>query len=862
MNALVHLVAAVALVSWATTTFAAADDDGPMLADAGGLSLPTYGLQAINAAHGGAASHVELAGLRIDDREQADGIGIVRDGGRTRIALETLLETLGFTARRDGPDARVDTPLGTARIGLGDCLRQAGGHFCAIDRVAAAMALDIAFDAAEFSVRVRTAWPRDAATIPAGDGLPADIAAPRASFSYARTSVDYRHGNGSDGFLGSGEFGGGLGDGYWRSAWFDDGTGRRGLYDYAWITQHGNTRALVGHQVMGLDPLLPSFDLLGAQGVWTNAPQSIFADTLGSRRLVSERVMPERALHGEGPPGGRAELRIGGVLVDSTVIPLSGRYTLDAPGPRNDPLAVVQVLLYERAFDSVPVRVEDRSFQTGDRLLADGAVVQFAGLGVQGNPLGDSTLRNRLDDRGAGFWQVRYGVGSALTLEAAVQQSEEGRYAIGGAHVGLGGFGTLSALVGRNDNGDGALRVQTEGQRRQWFWRGYLQDEDARYRYPDADLAGERSLRYAETGWIGRRWMLSVIGREEQDLATGRTIDYIKPALSVQPIDTLSLSVRPDSDGDYGWLARWTPTPRLYLNAYRDADRDQLEAQWTLPRDTRVVAGWVNEEAFGQRHSLVGYRDRAGARNWHYGAGVLEADHAFGWLLEAGTELGSGSTLSAQALDDPLVRNSGGGGMTMWVNLTIDLVNTGSGFTRAAWRADYSVRGAVAGRLVLPPTRAGETLGGIPVRVDGNVRATTDAHGRFHVGDLEPGVHQVELDDENLPLDFTPARRSTRVEVAAGRATSVRFALEARVGLARRALGPDGKARAGIVVRLLDADGRELARQASDAWGFYRFSELLPGRYRLLADGTSAAATRTVDLVDQHVFDQDLVVSP
>ena len=858
MNALARLVAALALVSWSATTSAA--DDGPLLAEAGALSLPTYGLQAITAAHDGAARRVELAGLRIDGREQAEGIGIVRDGERTRIALETLLDVLGFGARRDGADARVDTPLGTARIRLGDCLSQAGGHFCAIDRLAADMALDIVFEAAEYSVRVRTAWPRDAVAAAAGSDVPADIAAPRASFSYARTSLDYRHGNGDDGFLGSGEFGGGLGDGYWRSAWFDDGTGRRGLYDYAWITQRGNTRALVGHQVMGLDPLLPSFDLLGAQGVWTNAPQAIFADTLGSRRLVSERVLPERALHGDGPPGGRAELRIDGVLVDSTVIPLSGRYVLDGPGPRNDPLAVVQVHLYERAFDSVPLRVEDRSFQTGDRLLADGAIVQFAGLGVQGNPLGDSTLRNRLDGHGAGFWQARYGIAPALTLEAAVQHSEEGGYAIGGAHVGLGGFGTLSALVGRNDNGDGALRVQTEGQRRQWFWRGYLQDEDAGYRYADAN--GERSLRYAETGWIGHRWMLSVIGRQEQDLATGRTLEFVKPALSVQPIDTLSLSVRPDSDGDYGWLARWTPTPRLYVNAYRDADRDQLEAQWSLPRDTRVVAGWVNEETLGQRHSLVGYRDRAGARNWHYGAGVLEADHAFGWLLEAGTELSAGSTLSAQALDDPLVRNSGGGGMTMWVNLTIDLVNTGSGFTRAAWRADYSSKGAVAGRLVLPPARTGESLAGVPVRIDGSVRATTDAQGRFHVGDLDAGVHEVALDDENLPLDFTPARRVVRVEVGAGRATSVRFALESRIGLAGRALGLDGKARAGVVVRLLDADGHELARQASDTWGFYRFSELLPGRYRLTTDGTPTPATRTVDLVDQHVFDQDLVVPP
>ncbi len=844
------LLAALALVP----AFAAADeDDGALLADASSLPLPTYGMQALTRSASD-QPRVEFAGLAVNGNEHADGIGIVREGARTRVGLEALLAALGLSARRDGADARLQTPLGHARVALGNCLAIHGAHFCDVQALGKALALEILFDRGEYLVRVRSAWTDSAATATPKPPV-ADVEAPLASFSYARSRLDYRHDEHGDNFYGSGEFGGGLGDGYWRSAWFQDGSGRRGLYDYAWIRQRGNTRTLLGHQVMGLDPLLPGFDLLGAQAAWTNAPQAIFGAAPETRRLVSDRVLPDRMLRGEGPPGGRAELHVNHVLVDSTPITLDGRYVLNDSAAHVDALAVVQVHLYEHAFDSVPLRIEDRSFRTGERLLAAGTVVQFAGAGVEGNPLGDSTLGGELDGKAAGFWQMRYGVSTAVTVETTVQHAQHGSHVVGGVHLGLGGAGTLSALAGRNDDGASAVRVQTEGQRRQWFWRGYLQDEDAGYR----SGAGERELRYAESGWLGRRWMLSLVARSERDHTTGREIDYVKPALSVQPTDRLSFAVRPDSEGDYSWLARWAPAARVLLSAFGDGRREQVEAQWSPRNDTRFVAGWVREDEYGDRHSLVGYRDRHGARAWHYGAGALEADGRFGWLLEAGTQLGAGSTLSAQALDDPLQASVGGGGRTLWLNLAIDLVNTGRGFTQAGWRADYSNHGSVAGRIGLPGGRGGETLAGIPVRVDGDVRAYTDAHGRFHVGGLAPGVHRIELDDENLPIDFVPERRGMNVEVAAGRATTLRFALDLRLGVAGRTLGADGKTRAGILVRLVDAEGRELARQSSDAWGFYRFTELPPGSYHVAA---GASPQTTVELVDRHVFDQDLVVNP
>ncbi|MCB1745396.1 MAG: carboxypeptidase regulatory-like domain-containing protein, partial [Gammaproteobacteria bacterium] len=404
--------------------------------------------------------------------------------------------------------------------------------------------------------------------------------------------------------------------------------------------------------------------------------------------------------------------------------------------------------------------------------------------------------------------------------------------------------------------------IQTDGQRRNWFWRGYAQREDAGYR-GESSFAIERELHYAEAGWQDRRWAVSLVGRRERRGDGQEDFDYVKPALTAQPHDTVSFSVRPDEEGDYGYLVRWAPHARYYVNAFSDDDRDQVEFHAALPRETRMVAGWVREEHGFERRSLLAYRETGSLRRVRYGAGVLESEGRYGWLVEAGAQLGSGLYLSAQAVDDPL-EFSGNSGPTLWMNLSIDLVNTGSGFTRASYQADYSQRGSISGRLMAPPGGIDEPLEGVPIRVDGEVRAYTDSTGGFHVTGLDMGAHRLELDEENLPLDTAPARKRLGVEVAAGRSTPVQIKLERRLGFAGRVLDAEGRALAEAEVVVLDGDGEVVARSGSDSYGYFRFSELKPGRYRLqlVGEGAAVLQERTIELVDRYVFAQDLVISP
>jgi hypothetical protein len=852
--ALVAAESALGSLAWA----AADGDESRLLSDATTTAISAYSYHAISAQLGSGQPVPELAALRIDGRDDEAGITVLRRGSDTLVAVDALLAALQLPARWQTQALHVETPLGTTTIDTGQCLVLSGAAYCALADLRTLLSIDLLFDAPEFLLRVRTAWPAQRADrAPMQD--PIDVSAPRYSLSYARSQLGYQHSGDRSRLSGSGELGGGLGEGYWRSAWFQDSTGRRGLYDYAWISQVDNTRYLLGHQVLGLDPLLPSFDILGAQVAWTNRPQSLFDGAAESRRLVADRYSPNRVLRGQGPPGGRAELRVDGELRDSVTIPLTGAYAFPPLQRAVDPLSVVQVHLFEHPFDSVPTRIEDRSFSTSDRLLEQGAMLHFAGLGTQDNPLGDSLLGGALRAQGVGFWQARYGVAEALSVEAAVQRTMEGEFVLAGAHLGLGGAGTLSTLLARNGDGARALRVQTDGRRREWFWRGYTQQEDAGYR--GGGVTGERASSYAEAGLSRDWWMLSLIGRRERDDASQRDLAFVRPAVSIQPLRSLSLSVRPDSEGDYGVLARWAPTARLHFNAFRDDDSDQLEAQMQVGNDSRLVAGWVREPGFDSRQSLLGYVEPQGSRSWRFGAGVLRSGDRIGWLVEAGAELGAGSYLGAQAVDDPL---QPGQGTTLWLNLTVDLVNSGNGFVRSGQRANYSRQGSLAGRIELPAGAAGEAPRDVAIRVDGEIRTYTDASGGFHVGGLAPGVHRVELDVENLPLDTAPTAQRLGVEVAPGRSTPVRFALALRLGLVGRVLDREERGLPNAMVRLLGAEGEDMGVQATDAYGVFRFADLPPGRYRLqhLDESASALMERPLELVDTYLFDQDLRAQP
>jgi protocatechuate 3,4-dioxygenase beta subunit len=147
------------------------------------------------------------------------------------------------------------------------------------------------------------------------------------------------------------------------------------------------------------------------------------------------------------------------------------------------------------------------------------------------------------------------------------------------------------------------------------------------------------------------------------------------------------------------------------------------------------------------------------------------------------------------------------------------------------------------------------------VQVVGFGGTVTSADGSFFVGNVPPGVYEVELDPERLPLELVPVQRRFVVEVAAGTITRVDFPLRQLYGFAGQVRTTDGVGVAGARVVLLSR-GTEVASQETDAFGYFRFDQLEPGTYLLQAwRGEQKLGERPV-LLEGFLFDQDIVANP
>jgi hypothetical protein len=95
--------------------------------------------------------------------------------------------------------------------------------------------------------------------------------------------------------------------------------------------------------------------------------------------------------------------------------------------------------------------------------------------------------------------------------------------------------------------------------------------------------------------------------------------------------------------------------------------------------------------------------------------------------------------------------------------------------------------------------------------------------------------------------------------VQAGLTTRVDFTLEERFGFAGQVRNAQREGVAQLTLVLVDKAGQEVARTATDAFGYFRFDQIPPGTYRLRAVSPQGQtlAERTVEL-REFLFGQDL----
>ena len=846
----IELTLATAAVSFTKAASAARPTGNTLtLAAATTGATPDFDFFRRDRASSSQGARLELVGLVINRREEAAGLGVLREAdGQRFLPLDELAPMLAVQIIRERETIVLKSPLGRTELAVNEVLRRGDALFVAPQLLAERLAARIEWDEAELAYTVQLLW--DPRWTEADADLPLiepDTRAPGFSLSRIRGEAHVEHDKRDTRENGFTELFGRAGPGTWQTRYTRDTGGANRVTDYHWQTRRDGFAALIGHQLISGQALLSSFDLTGAQLAWSNQPERLLTP-LGDRRLVEDSVSPIRNFRGQGPPGGIAELRINGRVLERQRIRLDGEFeflNVEIPAGFVD----IRVDLFEPFALSAPVDSLDFSTRASQRLLPAGATRLFAAVGLEGNPLDD-----RVEDRdAAGLINLRQAVGENLTLEVAAQSSEDGDQTALGLVMGLSHLGVASLSAAHN-NGATATLATLDGDWRRAFWRVSLRDRDAGFR-PNIDK-DERDY-FTEVGlrnWP--LWEVSLIARER--FGPGTDVNFIKPAARLRPFQGLTLQSRPDSQGDYVHDLNW----RINRDNQLRARQDSAFRQASFVR--RWSQAWTSTASLTRDRNTDRWRASLGARwqqansfGWFVDASVLYGSDDRGFTVQTGREILPGLRFRLEARRDSLFERS----LKERGTIFRGVLSWDFGVSRAGLSRFGGSRsgGMLGGRIHGAPQHF--DLSGIGVRINGQLRGRTDTAGRFNIAGLAPGIYRVELDEENMPMELSPRNERFLVEIAAGATTSVNFGVELLLGAAGRVTDHSGHAVAGVTITLHDAKGQLRGSVETNAFGYWRVDGLPPGRYSAqIEHNGQVLARRTVVLDEEFVFGQDFQI--
>lgn len=804
----------------------------------------------------GAAPELAISSIILNGQDlRSDAVVAFSGPGKeTYIDLAEFTQALGLELSEHENHYLIETPIGFATLAP-HVLRQLDGRaMVELSVLGRHLASDVIFDASEYAVQVDVPWPLDepvpsAEIVRPSGAAESDIDAPTASVSFVRTEYLQRFENGSDTSSIVSDVGGSLFDGYWQVRVRDYLENDPFIEDYIWLQSGRQHRFLLGNQTVGLDPLLQGFEFTGAQAAWTNRPISLFTDSVQAEQIITNQNGSIRTFTGQGPPGGRAELRIEGVPVASTIIALDGRFEFrDVELPSGN-IVNVEAWLFERGSEGVPADVLDFSGYATNRVLPAGTFLLQSGAGVDGNLIEDS--RGGLD--ATGFVSGRYAPWDEVTFNTAYQHVQGRDAALTGASVSLGSLGFISGQIAHAD-GEQAWRVEAENRQRHWFWRGFAQSQ------PDGwfDRTGDLDDVFAELGYrFNDQWQLSLVGRDFS--SADDDFEYLLPALQWRPSQSLLLIARPDFDGDYTGQAYWRVDKDNSINAF--ANQDESSVQWlnrVNGRDTLMVQV-LDRDNLGQRISTVYRRAPGGLRSLGWGLGVLFGEGELGYLAQADYEFIPGLRARAEAFRDPFSGVFGVAETVVSLSVVANFNIAGGRISRGSFRRELLDRGNISGAIDVPDAFDDRfDLAGVAVMVNNQVRTRTEDGGRFTIPFLDPGIYRVRLDLDGLPLELRPKQDGFWVEVAAGSASFVRFDTDVLLGFAGQIRDEQGCPLVAQSVDILSQQGELISQVKTSDFGYYRVDNLAPDTYRLRLSA-EPENQRDVVLTNDFQFNQDLI---
>ncbi|RUR31953.1 hypothetical protein ELY33_06995 [Vreelandella andesensis] len=794
---------------------------------------------------------LELAGLFINGNEQAMGIvHITLDDNTRRLPLDDLLPLLAIDSDAAGQSVKLTTPQGRVTLNPDEIYQYDSANYIKPSLLAERLSARITWNPSEFAWFIQLVWDANGNIATTSfETVEPDVLPPRFSLSRVRGEARFRHDNQEFQRWSFTELSGRAERATWQARHERSSQGLDRLTNYHFQTRSDNWASLIGHQQVSSHSLLPVMHLTGAQAAWSNRPDLLTHS--GATQLFNDSLSPIRSYAGEGPPGGTAELLINGATIERQRISLDGLFeftNIEIGAGLNQ----VEINLFEPFAPNTPVKTLDVSARTSQSILPSGATRLYAGFGQEGNPL-DNQITSH--DSGSVF-NVRQALGASLTFEGAAQNSQHGNQTAAGIIAALGPLGIASASIAESNRKQATL-ITLEGDQNDWFWRASLRDSDDGF---SRNTNVDQRDHYGQFGVRRPHWELALIGRER--FGTSSHTSYVLPAARYRPTSSLTLTSRPDLAGDYQHEAHMIVQRNTRLRARHDSSANQLSLIHRWSSQWSSSASVSHSRHASQTQGSIGTRwQEQNPFGWVLNLNVLHGDNKAGFLMQAGRELIPGLRFRGEAARTPVHNHHSlpPQDTTASVVVAWDFGLTGGGLTR--FGSSRPGRGSLGGQLNAPSNHF--DLSDIAIRVNGQVRSRTDAHGRFNVANLEPGIYQVDLDQEGLPLALSAQNQVINAEVAAGAITSVAFDSEILLGAAGQITDRANKeGLSGVSVRIIDANEQPIAHANTNAFGYWRTDGLSPGDYQIeVHDGDKLMGQRPLRLVDEFVFQQDLEVS-
>jgi hypothetical protein len=813
-----------------------------------------------------------LAGAYVNGANGTD-LDIYQLDDRRWIPIDALAELTGIQLEEKQGGLVLNTPLGVVSLPWAELGQRQGQWYITELLLWERLKIQARFDQGQYAMLFAVPWQPGAPPAGAGSAMGAaihpDVEAPAGSMSLLRLRGAYNRNldTGIEEYTNTLDVGGRIGKGTWILGARNDQRDDLRMNRYFWNRELNQGVLRLGTNFINLSPLLENVDYTGGQAAWNNrniSRYTDFASDLNFDSFLAEDVDVQRdIIRRDGPPGGIAELRINDRPVARTRIDLEGQYEFRNLPPVRGDFQKTEIFLYERSLQETPLAIVDQSRRQVREMVDGGELLLRAGLGEQGNALEDESPTDTGEF--VGFGLARYGLSDWLTLQGVAQQDIDGRLTLMAGFRASLGMHWAWALDLAEREGAGSANTEIIGAGERWDFslrsRYFEQDYQSLIDSAASNYDNVLNSYYRLTDDL----RLGLVGRYYRD-QMGREVEYLKPAGFWNLSPNLFLTAVPNLDGSYRVSADYFLTATQRFTALYDNDIYSATHNYNRTPWQNIQTGYEYSDLLGADRifsQLSWYLDDN--RYNYLQAGISYNGDDLGYFLSWNRILTPGIEFEALYEDSYRLFEGFDAGRRIMLGLRMDFAAVGTRLTPTDNRRVNFSRGGVSGQI---RTSEGQRLNvtDVGIRINGQSVPQFQSGGGFYVGDLRPGVHQVEIDEPNLPIEMVPARKKLLVEVGHAAVTQVDFEVIAHYGIAGKVTDRSGSAMPAVKVVALSEDGKVTGSGLSGRFGYYRIDGLVPGSYVIRVtdiDGKTLSGPGDavdIQLSDDFLFDINLAI--